>query len=97
MRMAGAISVLIVALGVCAPAAGAQPGRGAADKPTHDVLTDYEGVYAYHGVTSISLVAADSIYFAVIDEARYPLRYLERDRFVNGAGDTIPFIALHLA
>ncbi|MCA1561525.1 MAG: HEAT repeat domain-containing protein [Acidobacteria bacterium] len=39
-----------------------------------EALADYQGVYAYHGGTSIVLVAADTLLFAVIDEAKYPLR-----------------------
>jgi CubicO group peptidase (beta-lactamase class C family) len=54
-------------------------------------LTDYEGVYAYHGATSIAIVAADSMLFAVLDEAKYPLRPLGDDRVLNAGGDTIPF------
>jgi len=59
--------------------------------PRHAPLADYEGVYAYHDGTSIALVAADTMLFAVLDEARYPLRALGGDRFLNGSGDTIPF------
>ena len=50
-------------------------------------LAEYQGVYAYHGGTSIVLVAGDTLLFAVIDEAKYPLRPLGDDRFLNGAGD----------
>ncbi|HEY3746359.1 MAG TPA: serine hydrolase domain-containing protein, partial [Gemmatimonadaceae bacterium] len=54
-------------------------------------LAQYEGVYAYHDNTTLTMIAADTILFAVIDEARYPLRPLSGDRFVNAGGDTIPF------
>jgi CubicO group peptidase (beta-lactamase class C family) len=54
-------------------------------------LAEFQGVYAYHGGTSLAIVVGDSIVFAVIDEARYPLRPLGADRFLNAAGDTIPF------
>src|SRR3954470_9530779 len=54
-------------------------------------LTSYEGVYDYHGRTTLMIVAADTNLFAVIDEARYPLRFLGGDRFLNAGGDTIPF------
>ncbi|MDB4891571.1 MAG: beta-lactamase [Gemmatimonadetes bacterium] len=54
-------------------------------------LAEFEGVYAYHGSMSLAIVAADSIVFAIIDEARYPLRPLGADRFLNAVGDTIPF------
>jgi CubicO group peptidase (beta-lactamase class C family) len=37
------------------------------------------------------IVATDSSLFAVIDEAKYPLRAIGADRFLNAGGDTIPF------
>ena len=54
-------------------------------------LADYQGVYAYHGDSTIALVAGDALLFAVLDEAKYPLRPLGEDRFLNGTGDTILF------
>lgn len=86
--------ILLAAVGF-ATSTGAQ-SNGAIDSASrtalqHTALEQYEGVYAYHGNTTLALVASDSILFAVIDEARYPLRPLGGDRFVNGGGDTIPF------
>src|SRR5262245_22331934 len=54
-------------------------------------LTDYEGVYAYHGGSKLVIVAADPLLVAVIDDAKYPLRQLGADTFKNASGDTIPF------
>ena len=54
-------------------------------------LAEYEGVYDYHSQATIALVAGDSTLFAVLGDAKYPLRALGADRFLNGAGDTIPF------
>jgi len=54
-------------------------------------LAAYEGEFAYHGDTPLLIVARDSLLFAVIDEARYPLRRLDGDRFINAGNDTIPF------
>lgn len=54
-------------------------------------LADYEGVYAYHGGSQLLIVAAEPLLFAVIDDAKYPLRLLDEDTFKNGSGDTIPF------
>lgn len=54
-------------------------------------LTDYQGVYAYQGGTTLMIVATDTKLFAVIDEAKYPLRSIGSDRFLNSGGDTIPF------
>jgi hypothetical protein len=50
-------------------------------------LADYEGVYDYHGRTSLMIVAADTNLFAVIDEAKYPLRAIGGDRFLNAGGE----------
>jgi CubicO group peptidase (beta-lactamase class C family) len=54
-------------------------------------LAGFEGEFAYQGGSHIVLVARDSILFAVLDDARYPLRFLGGDRFLNAGGDTIPF------
>jgi CubicO group peptidase (beta-lactamase class C family) len=54
-------------------------------------LAAFEGEFAYHGGSHILLVARDSMLFAVLDDARYPLRFLGDDRFLNAGGDTIPF------
>jgi CubicO group peptidase (beta-lactamase class C family) len=69
--------------------AGGITSAGAQSRPAS--LADYQGLYAYHGGTTIALVAADTLMFAVIDDAKYPLRFLGDDRFVNAGGDTIPF------
>lgn len=62
------------------------PGRAPAQ-----ALEDLAGTYRYHGGSTIALVAGDSILYAVIAEAKYPLRWIGRDRVINGPGDTIPF------
>lgn len=54
------------------------------------VLHDYAGTYRYHGGT-LALVPGDTTLYAIIGEAKYPLRYIGGDRIVNGPGDTIPF------
>src|SRR4051812_33694113 len=61
------------------------------DRPPRTALAAYEGVYAYHGSSSVVLAATDTILFAVIDEAKYPLRSLGGDRFANAGGDVIVF------
>lgn len=69
----------------------AWPRYGAAQTEPRPPLDDFTGTYRYHGGTTLALVAGDSALFAVIDEAKYPLRSVGGDRFVNGPGDTIPF------
>lgn len=59
--------------------------------PRPRAFAEFEGVYDYQGGTRLALVANDSILFAIIDEAKYPLRPGGKDRFINGGGDTIPF------
>jgi CubicO group peptidase (beta-lactamase class C family) len=74
----------LLALAASATSVGAQAGQ-------RNRLAEFQGVYAYHGGTTLAIVAADAIVFAVIDEAKYPLRVLGGDRFLNSSGDTIPF------
>lgn len=59
--------------------------------PAQSALGDLAGTYRYHGGTTIALVPGDSQLVAVLDEAKYPLRYIGADRVINGPGDTIPF------
>ena len=86
-----AFAVAILALRVAAqtPATGgpAAAGRRAPSK----ALTDYEGVYEYQGGTKLVIVGAEPLLFAVLDDAKYPLRPLGVDTFQNAGGDTIPF------
>lgn len=65
----------------------ARPGEASAQS----ALDDLAGIYRYHGRSTITLVPADSQLVAVLDEAKYPLRYIGADRVINGPGDTIPF------
>ena len=59
------------------------------DRP--GALAEFVGTYRYHGEGTLTMAAGDSLLYAVIDEAKYALRPVGRDRFVNGPGDTIPF------
>src|SRR6185369_16913377 len=76
-------ALLVVAVGSVA--------RAQASAGVRPELAGFEGEFAYHGSSRIVLVARDSTLFAVLDDARYPLRFLGDDRFLNGGGDTIPF------
>lgn len=67
--------------------AGARESQAQAAMP----LEDFTGTYRYHGGTTLALVPGDSLLFAVIGEAKYPLRPIGADRVINGPGDTIPF------
>lgn len=48
-------------------------------------LKDYEGRYEYTGETTLELVASalDTTLYAIIDNAKYPLKHIERDSFIN--------------
>ena len=88
--VAATLSLVGLASSIGAQASGAV-GPLPRDRFQRTALAEYEGVYAYHGGTSLVIVATDTILFAVIDEAKYPLRPLGGDRFVNAGGETIPF------
>ena len=89
-----AVMVLLVSPGLCAQADPTPPGRRPPTaRPTEHApaLAEFEGVYAYHGGTTITIVAAEPLLYALLDEAKYPLRPLGNDEFLNASGDTIPF------
>lgn len=56
-----------------------------AQKPAPEALTAYEGRYEYIDRTTLDLVASgmDSTLYAVINQAKYPLKYIAGDSFVN--------------
>jgi len=70
---------------------GAAIARAQSSTGVRPSLAEFEGEFAYQGNSHILLVARDSMLFAVLDDARYPLRFLGGDRFLNAGGDTIPF------
>lgn len=96
---ARALMPVVVLLASVSPVLRAQADRTPAGRdPTTPLpnerrrtLAEFEGVYAYHGGTTLTIVAADSLLYAVLDEAKYPLRSLGDDEFLNASGDTIPF------
>jgi len=48
-------------------------------------LIEYEGRYEYAENTTLDLVVSelDTTLYAIIDEAKYPLKYIEKDSFLN--------------
>jgi len=54
-------------------------------------LADFEGLYDYRDGATLYMVARDQQLFAVIGESKYLLRPSDRDTFLNGSGDAIPF------
>ena len=60
-------------------------------------LSDYTGTYAYrpkYGTVqygTLELLPKDSVLLAIIDEAKYPLRWVRPNIFLNALGDTVTF------
>ncbi len=61
-----------------------------AQQTSEPPLREYVGTYTYGPGRSLEIVAGD-VLFAVLDDAKYKLRRVGGDTFVNGVGDTIPF------
>ena len=57
---------------------------------TPSPLADYVGTYRYRHGRDVEIVAGAGL-FAVLDGAKYALRYAEADAFVNAGGDTVRF------
>lgn len=73
---------------LAAPARGQNAPRAKQDRQ----LPEYTGTYTYKPkYGTLQIVSRDSVVFAVIADAKYALRWVRRDIFVNGVGDTIPF------
>ncbi|WP_299682012.1 DUF4870 domain-containing protein [uncultured Dokdonia sp.] len=63
------------------------------EKSKYEQLLDYEGTYEYIQNTSLQLKASeiDTTLYAVIDHAKYPLRYISLDSFVDMQGSAVVF------
>jgi CubicO group peptidase (beta-lactamase class C family) len=78
-------SILFLALVVGSPLR-AQSAGSAFEPP----LSEYAGTYAESAERTLELVAGDAL-VAVLDDAKYPLRRVHGDVFLNMPGDTITF------
>jgi CubicO group peptidase (beta-lactamase class C family) len=87
-QLVAAFTLVALSRALSAQASG---GTATSQSERRASLAEYEGVFAYHGTATIALVATDTMLYAVLDDAKYPLRFLGADRFLNGGGDTIPF------
>jgi CubicO group peptidase (beta-lactamase class C family) len=72
------LAALVIAARLASPVAAQSP------------LTDFVGTYADAPGHTLEIVAGD-VLFAVLDDAKYKLRRVLGDVFLNGGGDTIPF------
>ncbi len=59
----------------------------------YENLLDYEGKYEYLGQTTLTLEASefDTILYAVIDRAKYPLKQVSKDTFLNNQNAPVVF------
>jgi CubicO group peptidase (beta-lactamase class C family) len=67
------------------------PGSASAQASSALHLSDYVGTYTDAPGHSLEIVEGDEL-FAVLDEAKYPLRASAVDRFTTLTGQTIPFL-----
>jgi CubicO group peptidase (beta-lactamase class C family) len=90
-RSSGGALLLASCLALFAPPRVTLGANGPAPSTSAPRFAEFEGTYKYHGGLTAALVATDTALVAVIDEAKYPLRPIGNDRFLNPSGDTIPF------
>jgi CubicO group peptidase (beta-lactamase class C family) len=83
--------VLVACLAAFAPSRATQTTVGQTRSASAPRFAEFEGTYKYHGGLTAALVALDTTLVAVIEDAKYPLRPVGKDRFLNPSGDTIPF------
>ncbi len=60
----------------------------------YEELKVYEGRYEYIAGTTLDIIASplDTSLYAVIDKAKYPLKHVGLDSFLNMQGDPVVFI-----
>ncbi|MDF1698641.1 MAG: serine hydrolase [Saprospiraceae bacterium] len=60
-------------------------------------LTEYEGRFEYLGSTTLDLLVSelDTTLYAIIDNAKYPLKYIEKDSFINIQNAPVVFLRNH--
>jgi CubicO group peptidase (beta-lactamase class C family) len=65
-----------------------------ANTVTYRELKEYEGTYEYARATGVQLVVSpkDTVLVAIIQESKYPLRYLRKDVFLNASGKEVHFL-----
>jgi CubicO group peptidase (beta-lactamase class C family) len=63
------------------------------EKSQYEKLLDYEGNYQYVGETTLDILASelDTTLYAVIDKAKYPLKHITLDSFVNIQNSPVVF------
>ena len=63
------------------------------DNPKYEKLLEFEGKYEYVGENSLNIVVSemDTILYAVINKAKYPLNHIKLDSFKNVQGNPVVF------
>ncbi|MFT6333814.1 MAG: CubicO group peptidase (beta-lactamase class C family) [Saprospiraceae bacterium] len=63
------------------------------EKSQFEKFLDYEGQYQYVGETTLDILASqlDTTLYAVIDKAKYPLKHIASDSFVNIQNSPVVF------
>ena len=63
------------------------------EKSQYEKLLDYEGNYEYVGEATLDILASelDTTLYAVIDKAKYPLKHIALDSFVNIQNNPVVF------
>jgi CubicO group peptidase (beta-lactamase class C family) len=58
-----------------------------------DTFPQYKGVYEYLNSSTIIITPSDfdSTLYAILDDAKYPLRYVKNDTFMNSTNDLVIF------
>lgn len=64
------------------------------EKSPYEKLLKYEGTYQYVGATTLDIVASemDTTLYAVISNAKYPLKYISADSFINIQKSPVVFV-----
>ncbi|KUG09098.1 serine hydrolase domain-containing protein [Solirubrum puertoriconensis] len=83
------MKITLLLLGLSAITGVARAQTNSAPVPP---LAEYTGTYEYRPeYGTLQLLPKNNQLLAIIDEAKYPLRWIRRDVFLNALGDTIPF------
>lgn len=63
------------------------------EKSKYETLSDYEGKYEYINESTLELKTSpvDTILYAVIDNAKYPLKFIAKDSFKDAQGGSVIF------
>ncbi len=80
-------------VGVCAcMAVLAVTFAAARGQETAASLKEFEGLYDYRDGLTLFIVGGGGTLFAIVGEAKYPLKAAGTDTFANGSGDRVPFV-----